>query len=516
MTNRFLPCKAVLPVTSLNRSFLKDNNYDTVCVIDGSQVPEELKSCFAACKEVDAAFDTEVCCFKSSVLDCRIIYAPIGKLTDFDDVRRYAEAVGRAFARAIKAGAKQPLLLIPSSADFVAAELVTVLGALAEVYVPLQLREDIPTKKYRFEQIGFYCSESCRLSSILKEATVLEAGRFVARDIGGGDPERMSPPQVENYLKNGVFDQNLLTMWVKSDTEILLKEFPLFAAVNRAAAVVPRHNGRLIFLEYKPNNQPKKTLILVGKGVTYDTGGADIKAGGIMAGMSRDKCGAAAVAGFMKVVEQLQPQGVHVIGVLCMVRNSVGEECYVSDEIITSRAGVRVRVGNTDAEGRMAMADALCLMKERVIAENMPDAHLFTIATLTGHAVLAVGNHSIVMDNGPARAAGHGQRLQEEGEKIGDPFEISILRKEDFDFHAGECYGEDVVQANNLPSSKTVRGHQSPAAFIMLSTGLDKHGLKSDCPIKYSHLDIAGSSGNLPEPPTGAPILALARTHLHI
>jgi hypothetical protein len=65
-----------------------------------------------------------------------------------------------------------------------------------------------------------------------------------------------------------------------------------------------------------------------------------------MAGMSRDKCGAAAIAGFMKTVELRKPEDVHVIAVLCMVRNNVGEECYVADEIITSRAGVRVRVGN--------------------------------------------------------------------------------------------------------------------------------------------------------------------------
>lgn len=93
--------------------------------------------------------------------------------------------------------------------------------------------------------------------------------------------------------------------------------------------------------------------------MSYDTGGADIKAGGVMAGMSRDKCGAAAVAGFMKLVDQQRPNDVHVIGVLCVVRNSVGEDCYVSDEVITSRSGVRVRIGNTDAEGRMCMADAL-------------------------------------------------------------------------------------------------------------------------------------------------------------
>lgn len=63
---------------------------------------------------------------------------------------------------------------------------------------------------------------------------------------------------------------------------------------------IERHRGRIIFLTYE-SGKPEQTLFLIGKGVTYDTGGADIKSGGAMAGMSRDKCGAACVAGFMKV-----------------------------------------------------------------------------------------------------------------------------------------------------------------------------------------------------------------------
>lgn len=65
--------------------------------------------------------------------------------------------------------------------------------------------------------------------------------------------------------------------------------------------MIERHRGRIMYLTYVPAGPVAETLLLVGKGVTYDTGGADIKAGGVMAGMSRDKCGAAAVAGFMKV-----------------------------------------------------------------------------------------------------------------------------------------------------------------------------------------------------------------------
>lgn len=233
-----------------------------------------------------------------------------------------------------------------------------------------------------------------------------------------------------------------------------------------------------------------------------------------MAGMSRDKCGAAAIAGFMKTVELRKPEDVHVIAALCMVRNNVGEECYVADEIITSRAGVRVRVGNTDAEGRMAMADSLCLMKERAIAENLPNCHLYTVATLTGHACLALGDYTGVMDNKVAENAGHGLDFCKSGDLIGDPSEISPLRTEDFNFHRAKTYGEDLLQCNNLPSSRTPRGHQTPAAFLIMSSGLDKNDASSTKPLKYTHLDVAGSAGDIPYPPTGSPLLSLAHLHL--
>lgn len=76
--------------------------------------------------------------------------------------------------------------------------------------------------------------------------------------------------------------------------------------------------------------------------------------------MYRDKCGAAAVAGFMQIIKEMKPKDVKVVAAMSIVRNSVGSNGYVSDEVITSRSGVRVRIGNTDAEGRMVMADVLC------------------------------------------------------------------------------------------------------------------------------------------------------------
>ena len=287
------------------------------------------------------------------------------------------------------------------------------------------------------------------------------------------------------------------------------KEYPCFAAVNRCASQVERHDGCVIWLTYEPaGGDVDETLMLVGKGVTYDTGGADIKAGGIMAGMSRDKCVAAACAGFMRTVSLLKPKNKKVVAALCMVRNSVGSNCYVSDEIITTRSGVRIRVGNTDAEGRMAMVDVLCHMREKALKEKNP--HLMTFATLTGHAVLAVGNHTAILDNGPARKQGFARAMYDTGEECGDNFELSTLRRDDYKLVEDECKEYvDVVQCNNAASSKTPRGHQLPVAFMAKVSGLNDHQVSSNTPLKYTHFDIAGSSGHIPFPATGAPVTAL-------
>lgn len=231
----------------------------------------------------------------------------------------------------------------------------------AFIFQPIQVREQVPEKRQKIEQLSILTQNREETDELIKLATTLNYGLNVARDIGEGDPERMSPLNIEKYL-NGLFKGTSVRMSLIDDEKKLIEEYPLFAAVNRAASAVERHRGRIVFLEYVPENVSgvRKTLFLVGKGVTYDTGGADIKAGGVMAGMSRDKCGAAAAAGFMSIVARLQPKNVRVVAGLSLVRNSVGEESYVADELIVSRAGVRVRVGNTDAEGRMVMTDVLC------------------------------------------------------------------------------------------------------------------------------------------------------------
>ncbi|XP_013394128.1 putative aminopeptidase W07G4.4 [Lingula anatina] len=515
MTDIRVPCTLV-PCLDV-----ADAQYDAVVVVTDSIDKltgnlENIKAVLQDYEHVDGKLENPgfVHFIKTDVVPSkRLIFAPTGPLNrDYDDVRRFADAANRGINRAVAAGSNNPLLVRPVDDSFPKAGLVTSLGAMQVLYVPIEVREDVPSRARKVNNLGVWCNDQTRVVKALPILNGLEKGRSVCRDIGGSDPERMAAPRVAQYVQD-VFKGTCIKVNILSDPEVFKKEYPLLAAVNRSAGCVERHRGHVIFLEYVGEGDIDTTLLLVGKGITYDTGGADIKAGGVMAGMHRDKCGAAAVAGFFQVLDSLKPKGLKVLGAMSMVRNSVGSECYVADEIITSRAGVRVRVGNTDAEGRMVMADVLCQMKEKALNEVNP--HLFTIATLTGHAIRAMGpNYSIILDNGPASKEQTSQKMQAVGSQYGDPFEISNIRREDYEFHKGKSEYEDVLQCNNLPSTMTPRGHQTPAAFMIMASGLDKHGIDSERPLKYSHMDIAGSSGPFPGVPTGSPVVAMAARYV--
>lgn len=107
------------------------------------------------------------------------------------------------------------------------------------------------------------------------------------------------------------------------------------------------------------------------------------------------------------------------------------------------------------------------------------------------------------MCNGPARSKKIDHLMQEAGDATADPYEISTIRREDYKTVAGRNDYEDLLQCTNNPSSAEPRGHQFPAAFLIKASGLDQHGNDSEKQIPYSHVDIAGSSGDFPGLPTG-------------
>ncbi|KAM8760239.1 putative aminopeptidase W07G4.4 [Acanthopagrus schlegelii] len=511
-------CTSIQPVEWTTD--LKNQNFDGIVLVTQSHDTltselEYLKAPLQDYSSVDSGLGEEVVILRVPGLPGnRLVFASTGPVNrDYDDVRRFSDAAANGIKRALKAGMQRPLLVCPPHRDYKNSTMVAALGALQALYMPLEVREaNIKPTDYKACVLGLWTPQQEEGKRLVELAEALESGRLACRDIGGSDPERMAAPRVAEYVQE-LFKDSPVQVEVVSDVKVLEKEYPCLAAVNRCANSVPRHQARVIRLQYCGEGPIQKTLMLVGKGITYDTGGADIKAGGFMAGMHRDKCGAAAVAGFFQIVAKLKPKHLKVVGTMAMVRNSVGADCYVADELVLSRAGRRVRVGNTDAEGRMVMVDLLCEMKEKAVREISPQ--LFTIATLTGHAIRAMGpNYSIIMDNGPAHRNKNAAQWQKAGEVLGDVFEVSTIRREDYEFHKGKSEYEDILQCNNLPSSATPRGHQTPAAFLIMASGLDKHGVDSDKPLPYSHIDIAGSSGPFPGVPTGAPILAMATNYI--
>jgi leucyl aminopeptidase len=185
--------------------------------------------------------------------------------------------------------------------------------------------------------------------------------------------------------------------------------FGAVLAVGGASAVAPR----VVELRYRPAS-PAGHVALVGKGVTFDSGGLDLKRGDGMVGMKDDMAGAATVLGTMTALAELDVR-VAVTGVLPLVENMPGGSAMRAGDVVRARNGVAIEVTNTDAEGRLILADGLALA-----AEAGPDA-ILDLATLTGSAVVGLGpgctavlgNHPPLTSRLLAAAAGAGEAAYE-------------------------------------------------------------------------------------------------------
>lgn len=511
-----------------------DSSWDAVIAVGPARsfgwVPE-VQHAIAKIASVDAKIEDHVAVHAAhNLAGQRLILAPTGPLNrDHDDVRRFADAAQAGIRRAREAGARRPLVLVggaphqPRYAHVAEVCALAVLGGLWEPWESGRDRDGVVVDRSRFEtiaEIGFASERESGTPKIEHWAQAVESGRTLARDIGGTEPDLMLPSRIAalcetSFAKTAV---DVTVQWIGHDKEDWenASAYPLIAAVGRASQHVKRHRPCVVRLEYVGSGPITRTLLFAGKGLVYDTGGADVKAGGHMAGMSRDKCGGAAVAGFLKTVAELAPTGLRVIGEIGAVRNSVGSDSYVSDEVLVAHSGRRIRVGNTDAEGRLVLADLLSHLREDALQAENP--LLFSVATLTGHAALAMGPYTAAVENGPARKQGVAARLFALGEAWGDPFEVSHLRREDWEFVKPRSSADDVLSCNNEPSSRTSRGHQFPVAFLNIASGLDAHGGDSSQPLPYTHLDVAGSAVEKGQfqhgRPTGAPIVALTRSLL--
>lgn len=226
-------------------------------------------------------------------------------------------------------------------------------------------------------------SDDAQFHKGMEFGLALAAGANDARTLSNCPPNICTPDYIADQTRKLAKDLGLKhRVWKGDDLE--KERFTGLINVGKAS-----ENGPcLIRLEYTPSRPRKgaKPIVLVGKTMTYDSGGLSLKINNGMKGMKRDKDGGCGVIGAMRIIAETIKPDRPVVALLAAAENSISDEAYRPDDIITFRNGVTVEVTNTDAEGRLVLADALCWACEK----EDPGA-VIDIATLTGGIVIALG-----------------------------------------------------------------------------------------------------------------------------
>ena len=227
---------------------------------------------------------------------------------------------------------------------------------------------------------------------------------WFARDLINTPASDLGPADIEDAARM-LAERHGASISVVAGDDLLKQNFPMIYAVGRASPRQPR----LIDMTWGPETAPKITL--VGKGITFDTGGLDIKPASGMLLMKKDMGGAATA---LSLAHMIMGQGLkcRLRVVIPTAENSIGGNAFRPGDVLSSRAGLSVEIGNTDAEGRLVLADALALADS-----DAPDS-IFVFATLTGAARTALGPDlpAFFTDD-----EGLGQSLPPLAASIGDP-----------------------------------------------------------------------------------------------
>ena len=221
-----------------------------------------------------------------------------------------------------------------------------------------------------------------------------------------------------------------------------------------------------IHMKYTGKNVKKK-IALIGKGICFDSGGLDIKPASSMLTMKDDMSGASCILGVMKALAKLQPD-IEVHGLIAACENMPSGSSYKPGDILTAKNGKTIEVDNTDAEGRLTLADALCYACELNVDE------VIDIATLTGACVVALGSHiSGIMGNDDELI----ERLIETGKETGEKLWKLPMDREYFD-----SLKSDIADMKN---TGTRMGGASIAGVFLQEFVKDT---------KWAHIDIAGTA----------------------
>lgn len=302
--------------------------------------------------------------------------------------------------------------------------------------------------------------------ALTQRASVVARATFITRDLVNTAPSHLYPATFADEIE-ALVDHSKISVTVYDEVALAEGGFGGLLGVGQGSANPPR----LVKLEYAPADA-KGHVSLVGKGITFDTGGISLKPAGSMETMKSDMAGAATVGGVLYAVAELGLD-VKVTGWLAMAENMPSSTGIKPSDILTIRGGTTVEVMNTDAEGRLVLADALVAATE----EN-PDV-VVDIATLTGAAMVALGNRTTGLMGADEVRAELSKAAATTGENV---VEVPIPEE------ARAGFDSNVADMKN--TGERFGGMQGAAAFLRDFVG--------ETP--WAHLDIAGPSFNESSP----------------
>ena len=205
-------------------------------------------------------------------------------------------------------------------------------------------------------------------------------GTILARDLSNQPPNHLTPTMLADKAQE-IADTTELKCEIFQPTQLKEQGFGALIGVAQGSEEEPR----FIILEHLPEGDAKETVVFVGKGITFDSGGLSLKSGSGMMEMKHDMSGAAAVLGAMQAVGHLKPN-LHVVGLIAATENMPSATAQRPGDVVTSYGGKTIEILNTDAEGRLVLADALGYAKK-----YHPKA-VIDLATLTGAVITALGH----------------------------------------------------------------------------------------------------------------------------
>lgn len=223
---------------------------------------------------------------------------------------------------------------------------------------------------------------TAKSKTIFNEALVLEQARTYARSLQIMSPNILNSETYADLIKKDFEKSSNIKLSILNKKQIAANKMELFLAVNKGSAYEPR----IVVLEYKGNPSSKDVIAIVGKGITFDAGGYNIKIGKGMNGMKYDMSGSAIVAGLFKAISELKPKS-NLTGVLMLTDNVINSIAATPDSVWTAMNGKTVEITDIDAEGRLVLADGLTYAAKKLGATKLID-----IATLTGTMNLMLGH----------------------------------------------------------------------------------------------------------------------------